>query len=488
MNKKDKNIIERLTNLIIQYPNAPQLKNFLSVAYNIRGNRKKAIEINQWALTEHPDYLFGKLNLAISYIDKKEYEKVPEILGDLMELKYLYPDREEFHIGEITGFYKIAVLYFTAIKNLELAENRYQILADFAPEHPDTIDAETFLYALRLVMAKERKEKYQRKGKTVIPLFPVPVSIKTGDPVFTHFDIYELYNYGTDIPREMIEKILSLPTDTVIADLEKVLEDAVDRYNFFHDSDAYEEFQSFPLHAICILGELKAEKSLPAVLHFLSQHEKVLEFWLDDHLTGTVWKPVYHLALNQAGLLKAFCIKPGIYAFAKSIASETLVQIALHHPERRNEIAGIFKDILVTFDNAGIKDNLLDSEFLGLFIADILDCSFKELLPEIKSLYAKGYVTDEINGRIEEVIEIFNKPLNPSYKRELVSIYDMYENIEKNWEQASDDWEDEWEDDWELGFPETKNIPVTVVKTGRNDPCPCGSGKKFKKCCINKFQ
>ena len=26
--------------------------------------------------------------------------------------------------------------------------------------------------------------------------------------------------------------------------------------------------------------------------------------------------------------------------------------------------------------------------------------------------------------------------------------------------------------------------PVTSEKTvGRNDPCPCGSGKKFKKCC-----
>jgi uncharacterized protein YecA (UPF0149 family) len=21
---------------------------------------------------------------------------------------------------------------------------------------------------------------------------------------------------------------------------------------------------------------------------------------------------------------------------------------------------------------------------------------------------------------------------------------------------------------------------------GRNDPCPCGSGKKFKKCCLDK--
>ena len=23
-------------------------------------------------------------------------------------------------------------------------------------------------------------------------------------------------------------------------------------------------------------------------------------------------------------------------------------------------------------------------------------------------------------------------------------------------------------------------------KIGRNDPCPCGSGKKYKKCCIGK--
>ncbi len=26
----------------------------------------------------------------------------------------------------------------------------------------------------------------------------------------------------------------------------------------------------------------------------------------------------------------------------------------------------------------------------------------------------------------------------------------------------------------------------TEPKIGRNDPCPCGSGKKYKKCCMNK--
>ncbi|MGB1398058.1 MAG: SEC-C metal-binding domain-containing protein, partial [Planctomycetota bacterium] len=24
-----------------------------------------------------------------------------------------------------------------------------------------------------------------------------------------------------------------------------------------------------------------------------------------------------------------------------------------------------------------------------------------------------------------------------------------------------------------------------AAKIGRNDPCPCGSGKKYKKCCLN---
>ena len=32
--------------------------------------------------------------------------------------------------------------------------------------------------------------------------------------------------------------------------------------------------------------------------------------------------------------------------------------------------------------------------------------------------------------------------------------------------------------------PVKKNVPVHAAqKIGRNDPCPCGSGKKYKNCC-----
>ena len=27
---------------------------------------------------------------------------------------------------------------------------------------------------------------------------------------------------------------------------------------------------------------------------------------------------------------------------------------------------------------------------------------------------------------------------------------------------------------------------VRKAKVGRNDPCPCGSGKKYKNCCLRK--
>ena len=33
---------------------------------------------------------------------------------------------------------------------------------------------------------------------------------------------------------------------------------------------------------------------------------------------------------------------------------------------------------------------------------------------------------------------------------------------------------------------EEKESQPKIPKVGRNDPCPCGSGKKYKKCCMAK--
>ena len=144
--KKNKKIITKLADLIVKFPQSPQLKNFLSAAYSVQGNFKKAEEINQVILTMHPDYLFAKLNLANQYITEGKLKKVPEVLGAAMEIKELYPDRELFHLAEVSGFYKVAIRYYAAIDDLELAENRFLVLQEIAPMHPDTETAENFLF------------------------------------------------------------------------------------------------------------------------------------------------------------------------------------------------------------------------------------------------------------------------------------------------------------------------------------------------------
>lgn len=54
---------------------------------------------------------------------------------------------------------------------------------------------------------------------------------------------------------------------------------------------------------------------------------------------------------------------------------------------------------------------------------------------------------------------------------------------------ADDDFDDEYPEDGDLETDDDWSRPSGTViakrKTGRNDPCPCGSGKKFKKCCLN---
>lgn len=58
-------------------------------------------------------------------------------------------------------------------------------------------------------------------------------------------------------------------------------------------------------------------------------------------------------------------------------------------------------------------------------------------------------------------------------------------------EEEFDEYEDDDFDSSEETDDEIESRPAKIIKqsphVGRNDPCPCGSGKKFKKCCYQKM-
>ncbi len=71
-----------------------------------------------------------------------------------------------------------------------------------------------------------------------------------------------------------------------------------------------------------------------------------------------------------------------------------------------------------------------------------------------------------------------------------------WKRIRENFREDAEDEEldeEEWEHDFEEDdlFDEPDVLtPVREerARVGRNDPCPCGSGKKYKKCCMNREQ
>ena len=132
-----------------------------------------------------------------------------------------------------------------------------------------------------------------------------------------------------------------------------------------------------------------------------------------------------------------------------------------------------------------------------------------------KGIYEQLLVNpeEEVKGTVKELAEKYEIPvmtmvgfldgIDDSLKSRN-SIEEMDENTEvslafekeklyKNMVDAKADWLYElpmWDDIFDEEtkkdlYKEAKkaNTIVKGEKTGRNDPCPCGSGKKYKKCC-----
>lgn len=114
--------------------------------------------------------------------------------------------------------------------------------------------------------------------------------------------------------------------------------------------------------------------------------------------------------------------------------------------------------------------------WIETFAHRIATLQIKEAIPIIKNL-------------LENTQDRFYKIEFQEALEELETGVRKYPNRGKPYCEERADWEEHYskfEDRFYDEVEELKNIPVKTKKIGRNEPCPCGSGKKYKKCCLNK--
>lgn len=476
----DKALIRKLDKLSKEHPNLPQLRNYLSTAYNAIGQYAKAIEINEQLLKDFPAYLHAKINAANHCIFQKNPEKALDYLGSNLDLKSLYPDRNEFHFTEVQSFYYTTVLYAIAIKDLKLAENRLEFYKSIDEENPRIEELEDRLINLRFLNRMEIKEELEEQFGVSLGK-EVPSSTKTAAPTFQHAEVQRLYELGCKHSVPELLALLELPKESLIQDLELVLQDAVDRYHYFNQVDWSVKSHSFLHHAVFLLAELNSERSLPKILEVISYEDEFLELYFGDFLTEDIWIVLYKLGRNQVQLLESFLHDDEIYTYAKSAASTALSQIIAHHPERKNEIQSIYQRLFEAILDEDNTELSIDPTFLALAIGDTSEMHLVELLPLIKQLYEKGYVDQSIEGDYEDFMHFFDDHQQTDFKKDLKGLEAIYQHT--FFEEENERYQHRSLESHVVKNEPKAQMPIVSIKINRNDPCTCGSGKKYKKCC-----
>jgi hypothetical protein len=128
-----------------------------------------------------------------------------------------------------------------------------------------------------------------------------------------------------------------------------------------------------------------------------------------------------------------------------------------------------------------------------------------ELLQEVRQAYSENLI-DPVEFPLEKIESAAAEPKSEKNTSQLTLVDDGIEEIcwwfagEEDGESFADEEAEDWLDSEDpeldpevveeifpqvlLQEPESKPQPLVLEpKIGRNEPCPCGSGKKYKKCC-----
>ncbi len=308
-------------------------------------------------------------------------------------------------------------------------------------------------------------------------------------------EIHHLYENDLLIDHEILRQIIALPRKTLIQDLELILESTSLDLDIYEDES---EKTSFVLHALFLLNHLNSNESLPKIIQFFEKHSDKdnIEFWLSDHKTETLWNVFFNLGLSNLDAVKNALFSE-IEIFTKMGITNGIIQAVLHEKIDKQIVEPIFKELLTYFNSTSVE--LLDSDFVACVCSDVVEIKLESLYSIVKELYDRDIPNYGFNGSYENLMLEQN---SNHIRKPYIDIFELYEHITSTWNDY-------------LSYKEkTKHLkkidevfikmlsenPVIKQKNNfieyepqmpllkeykisRNDPCSCGSGKKYKKCC-----
>lgn len=467
----DKRAVPEIKKFLARFPQYPLLLNYLRVAYKAGKQQRQADEVLKQLASKHPDYLFTRVGLAMQALESKQTEKAAAVLGPELDIRRLYPERSLFHVSEMRNYYTLAGIIHARRGDPDLAQGVQAAVQEIDP-HPEVLAVLTHEIMLANLDSIKARTEADNKRRISVKTAPLPKKIvMPGKPVFQHDEIYDLYEYSGDLPLDKIRKILALPRPTLVEDLMRVLEDCIIRTPNFMKQQVGEAADQAPDHALKLLAELEATEALESVLRFFSLHPEALEFWLGF---DTYSPQLSRIIAADIPRCTEWLKSPAIARRNKGILAESMEHLARVDPSQMDEIVRAMEEVLEFLLESPPSANILDTGFLSLLVCCIIELRAERLLPLVETAYRKNLIEEYMVGSLESAItDISAPPGRTPVKFSIEASYRRHQNKGKSDARDLPEWPRE-------ALPE-----VAAPVAGRNDPCSCGSGRKYKKCCMH---
>jgi uncharacterized protein YecA (UPF0149 family) len=312
-------------------------------------------------------------------------------------------------------------------------------------------------------------------------------------------EIMEIFSFDDQVfPRHALRQAVE-KKDEITPHLLKALERAAD-----DPEDVLEAEDDSHVYALFLLARFREKRAYPLIIKLASHPPELVDSLLGDIPTEDLANILASVSMGDTALIAGLAENREAEEFARAAAIRSWLALVVSGDKSREEAMAYYKSLF----EGGLEDS---NEVVWSELVDAANDLYpEEVYDHIKKAYDDGLVDEYIVDPewVDEQIDLGKDAVmaelpewNHLVEDVTVEMGAWFENRERGDEWDEDeDWyeEDEWDDDdeddeWDadrLGlsalngnnFAPTEPY-IAPEKVGRNDPCPCGSGKKYMKCC-----
>lgn len=294
----------------------------------------------------------------------------------------------------------------------------------------------------------------------------------------TNKDILEKLKYNNGVfPREsLIEAIENY--DSIVHELLEIVKFSTDNIELLIDKDRYFAH----IYAMYLLAQHREKRAYELLINFFSIPGEITLDFTGDIVTEDLDKILASVYNGNISYLKSLVENKNANGYVRSAALRAISILVVIGKISRKETINYFKKLfngtlerrysqawntLVVQSNYLYPDEVYE-EIKAAFNDDLIDPFF------IKIEHVKNTLSREKEQCLNELRNNERYRLINDTISELEN-WACFKHADQNQKIKPSN-----------NFPFLANVRK-VKKVGRNQPCPCGSGKKYKKCCLKKM-